>query len=297
MTKRDYYEVLGVNRDATPEALKKAFRKAAMKYHPDRNPNDKEAEAKFKEMAEAYEVLSDPQQRARYDQFGHEGLAGMSQHEFTGFQDIFTHFADIFGGSAFESFFGGHAGRRTGEHRRIQMALTFEEAAAGIEQTIEVTRSEYCSACNGSGAKPGAGPATCPYCRGIGEIQHRQGFFVMRQTCSNCRGAGQVIADPCARCRGTGREQRRVSVRLRVPPGVSDGQRLVLRGEGDPGDNGAPRGDLYCDIRLKPHPIFQRDGNDVLCEVPITFTQAVLGSEIEVPTLHGKATLKVPRGT
>jgi len=249
MSKRDYYEVLGVSRDASPEQLKKAFRKAALKCHPDRNPGDAEAEARFKEVAEAYDVLSDQRKRARYDQFGHAGLSGMSGHEFTGFDDIFRHFADIFGGAGFESVFGGGRPRaRTGAHRRIQIELSFEEASAGVEQSVEITRNESCSTCAGSGSKPGTRPVTCPYCGGRGEIQHRQGFFVMRQTCSNCRGSGQVISDPCPACRGSGREQRRVKVQLHVPPGVADGQRLIVRGEGDPGENNAPRGDLYCDI-------------------------------------------------
>ena len=297
MAKRDYYEVLGVDRKATPEQLKKAFRKAALKYHPDRNPDDKEAEAKFKEVAEAYDVLNDPQKRARYDQFGHEGLSGMGRHEFTGFEDIFTHFSDIFGGSIFEQFFGGATSRRGGSHRRIQVDLTFEEAASGVEQSIEITRNETCSDCKGTGAKSGTKPATCPYCHGHGEVQHRQGFFVMRQACANCRGTGQVITDPCGRCRGAGREQKRVTVPLRIPPGVAHGQRLVVRGEGDAGENGAPRGDLYCDIRLKPHSIFERNGDDIVCELPISFTQAALGAEIEVPTLTGKAMVRIPRGT
>ena len=296
MAKRDYYEVLGVERSATPEQLKKAFRKSALKHHPDRNPGNREAEATFKEVAEAYEILSEPQKRARYDQFGHEGLSGMAGHEFRGFDDIFSHFADIFSGMGSDGMFGG--GRRaSGADRRIQLDLSFEESAKGLEQTIEIARSEFCQACGGSGAKPGTQAATCPYCHGHGEIQHRQGFFVMRQTCSNCRGTGQVIPDPCPSCRGAGREQQRVKVQLRVPPGVGDGQRLVIRGEGDPGDNGAPRGDLFCDIRLKPHQIFERHGDDVICEVPISFTQAALGTAMDVPTLFGKADLKIPRGT
>jgi len=297
MAKRDYYEALGVDKDATPEQLKKAFRKAAMKYHPDRNPGNKEAETRFKEVAEAYEILSDAQKRSRYDQFGHEGLSGMGGAQFTGFDDIFSHFADIFSGGAFESFFGGRAARRTGAHRRVQIELSFEEAAGGVEQSIEITRNDICSDCRGTGAKPGTRPSTCPYCHGHGEVQHRQGFFVMRETCANCRGAGQVVTDPCARCHGTGREQRRVRIPLRIPVGVTDGQRIVVRGEGDAGENGVPRGDLYCDVRLKSHPIFERQGDDVICEVPIGFAQAALGAEIEVPTLYGKAKLRIPRGT
>jgi len=298
MAKRDYYEILGVDRNASADDLKKAFRRAALKYHPDRNPDNRKAEARFKEAAEAYEVLSDAQKRARYDQFGHEGLAGMGAHQFTGFQDIFSHFADIFGGGIFEQFFsGGAPDARVGANRRIQLHLSLEEAAAGLEQTIEITRNEYCDTCGGSGMKPGTSPAVCPYCHGHGQVEQRRSFFVMRQTCPNCRGAGRVISDPCSACRGCGREQKRVKVQLRIPPGVDDGERLVVRGEGDPGENGAQRGDLYCDIRLKPHPIFRREGNDVVCDLPISFTQAALGCEIEVPTLTSKAKVRIPRGT
>lgn len=301
MAKRDYYEVLGVDRKAAPEELKKAFRKAALKHHPDRNPGDKDAETKFKEAAEAYEVLSDPDQRARYDRFGHEGVSSASHAgpHFTGVDDILSHFADLFGGGGpFEDLFGGRQGAaRSGAHRRIQMELTLEEAARGVEQTIEISRNELCSECGGSGAKRGSGPTTCPYCHGYGEVEHRRGFFVMRQTCANCRGTGQVIRDPCPACRGAGRVPTRVKVPLRIPAGVAEGQRLVVRGEGDPGDNGTTRGDLYVDIRIKPHEIFSRENDDLVCEVPISFTQATLGAEIEVPTLEGKTKLRIPRGT
>ena len=299
MAKRDYYEILGVDRNVAPEELKKAFRQSALKYHPDRNPDNKEAEARFKEAAEAYEVLSDPQRRARYDQFGHEGLAGMRAHEFTGFQDIFSHFGDIFGGSFFDQLFGGGGMQHAGAHRRIELQLSLEETFEGLEQSIQISRDEYCDTCGGNGLKPGTSPTRCPYCHGHGELEQRRGFFVMRQACPNCRGTGQVISDPCPTCRATGRQQKRVTVQLRIPAGVADGQRLVLRGEGDPGENGAPRGDLYCDIRLKPHPIFERGGDDVLCELPISFTQAALGCQIEVPTLKGKgkAKVQIPRGT
>lgn len=297
MKKRDYYEVLGVGREATADELKKAFRKAALKYHPDRNQNNKESETKFKEAAEAYEVLSDPDQRARYDRFGHEGLAGGREPHFTGADDIMSHFADLFGGGMFGDMFGGRQGARAGANRRIQMEMTFEESARGIEQAVEISRHEFCDSCEGSGARKGSGPSTCPYCHGYGEIEHRRGFFVMRQTCSNCRGSGQIIQDPCPDCKGTGRTQKRVRVPLRIPAGVADGQRLIVRGEGDVGEKGAPRGDLYCDIKVKTHDIFVREGDDIICEVPISFTQAVLGTEIDVPTLEGKTTLRVPRGT
>jgi len=287
MAKRDYYDVLGVGRNATPDELKKAFRKAALKYHPDRNPGDKEAETRFKEVAEAYEVLSDPRQRARYDQFGHSG--------------IFSHFSDIFGSAFFDDLFGGgrtaRAARRPGAHRRIQVTLSLEEAARGHTQTIEITRNEFCDTCRGSGARPGTGPTNCPYCHGTGAVRQQRGFFVMQQTCPNCRGAGRVIADPCPTCSGSGHVQKRAAVQLRIPPGVADGQRLVLEDEGDAGDADAPRGNLYCDIRIKPHNIFERHGDDIVCEVPISFSQAALGAQIEVPTLDGKARVTIPRGT
>jgi len=297
MAKQDYYETLGAARDASAEDLKKAFRKAALKYHPDRNPGDKEAERRFKECAEAYEVLSDPERRARYDRYGPEGVSGTRQSHFTGTEDIFAHFADIFGNGFFQDLMGGRGGPRQGDHRRVQIELTFEEVLHGVEQTIEITRNEVCSECDGSGAKRGTGPATCPYCHGYGQVQQRRGMFVMRQTCPNCRGAGQVIQNPCAKCSGSGLETRPAKVTIRVPPGIADGQRLVARGEGDAGEHHAPRGDLYCEVRVKPHPIFTRDGDDVVCETPITYTQAALGAEIEVPTLEGKARLQIPRGT
>jgi molecular chaperone DnaJ len=297
MAEQDYYEILGVARNASPEDLKKAFRKAALKYHPDRNPGDKEAEAKFKLAAEAYEILSDPDQRARYDRFGRQGVTAHPGQQYTGVDDILSHFADLFGSAFFEEMFGGRREPRGGMHRRIQMELTFEEAARGVEQTIEVTRNELCGECGGTGAKRGTGPDTCPYCHGYGEVEHRRGFFVMRQTCANCRGAGQVVREPCPACRGNGRQPTRVKIQLRIPPGVADRERIAYRGEGDPGDDGRHRGDLYCDIRVKPHEIFSREGDDVVCEVPISFTQAALGADIEVPTLDGPQKLHIPHGT
>lgn len=300
MAKRDYYEILGVERDATPEALKKAFRKAALKHHPDRNNNDKEAEAKFKEAAEAYEILSDPDQRARYDRFGHEGLGGAAQGpHFTGVDDILSHFADLFGGGGVfdEMSRGRRPGMRQGANRGIAMQLTFEEAARGIQRTIEISRNEPCPECGGSGAKAGTSPVTCLYCHGYGEIEQRRGFFIMRQTCANCRGSGQVVRDPCQACKGAGSRMARVRVPLRIPAGVADGQRLVIRGEGDAAEPGAPRGDLYVEIRVKPHDIFTREGDDVVCEMPVSFAQAALGADIEVPTLEGPHTLHIPRGT
>ena len=299
MAKRDYYEVLGVDRSAAEDDLKKAFRKSAMKFHPDRNPDDKEAEARFKEAAEAYEVLSDSDKRSRYDQYGFEGVEGVGRsYRSSSFEDIFRHFGDIFGGSVFDDFFGGgRSRRRTGAHRRIQLESSLEEAATGVDKVVEIRRNEICGECQGTGAEPGTAPTTCPYCHGHGEIQQRQGFFIMRQTCPNCQGSGAIIRDRCRKCRGEGRIPRKAKISIRIPPGVDHGQRLVVRGEGDPGDNGAPRGDLYVDIAVKPHPIFQREGDHVLCEVPISFAQAALGSDLEIPTLYGRVKVNVPRGT
>jgi molecular chaperone DnaJ len=278
--------------------LKKAFRRLALKYHPDRNPGDKTAEEKFKKVAEAYQVLSDPEKRQRYDLYGPAGLEGVQVGGFAGSEDIFSRFADILGGGLFDDFFGAAQSRaRGGASRRIQMELSLEEVARGVERVVEISRQEYCDACRGSGAAAGTSPVTCSYCHGHGQVQHHQGFFTMRETCPNCRGRGRLIRQPCKPCKGTGRAPKKVRVSLRIPAGIEDGQSLVVRGEGDPGDDGAPRGDLYCDIRVKPHPLFERRGQDILCEVPLAFTQAALGAEIEVPTLGGRVMLKIPRGT
>ena len=298
MPKRDYYEVLGVDPSATPEDLKRAFRKAALKYHPDRNPDDHRAEARFKECAEAYEALSDPRKRSLYDRGGFEALAGQGRASYgSSFEDIFSRFGDIFSGGIFEEFFGGGTRRRGGAHRRLALRVTLEEVASGVEKTVEYARNDVCEACGGSGAAPGTAPAPCPYCHGHGEIQQRQGPFVMRQTCPNCRGTGRVVPNPCRDCRGGGLDERRVKLNIRVPAGILGGQRLVVRGEGDAGENGAPRGDLYVDISVKDHPIFHREGNHVICETPISFPQAALGADLEIPTLFGRARIKVPPGT
>jgi len=296
MAKRDYYEVLGVDRNATEEELKRAFRRLAFEYHPDRNPNNPEAEQKFKEAAEAYEVLRDPEKRRRYDLYGHAGLEGTPARQFSGFEDIFAAFGDIFDDAFFGSFFGGRRPRRAGGDRHVEVELTLEEVARGVEKVVEVNRLEYCTECRGSGAAAGTGPSACAYCHGMGFIQHRQGFFTVRATCPRCRGVGQVIANPCRACRGEGRRLARVKLTIQIPPGVDEGTR-ILEDEGDVGENGAPRGDLYCDIRIRPHEFFERHGDDVLCEVPISFAQAALGAEIEVPTLRGRAKLRIPRGT
>jgi molecular chaperone DnaJ len=301
--KPDYYKVLGVNRNANVEDIKRAYRKMALKWHPDRNPNSKEeAERRFKEAAEAYEVLSDPQKRARYDQFGHEGLAGVHMRGFSTFEDIFEAFGDIFGGGGgiFESFFGGRAGRRAarrGPSLRCEIMIDLREVASGTERTIELRRHEVCDACSGSGARRGSLPSTCAYCGGRGEVQQSQGFFVVRITCPRCQGKGSVITQPCPPCGGSGRIMKATQIKVPIPAGVENGMRLRIAGEGEVGENGAPRGDLFCDIYVAPHPIFERHGDDVLCELPISFSQAALGADVEVPTLAGRISLHVPSGT
>lgn len=300
MAERDYYEVLGVAKDSSPEDIKKAFRKAALKYHPDRNPGDKEAEAKFKEVAQAYEVLSDPERRARYDRFGHEGLSGVATRGYTSADEIFDAFADIFGeDSLFSSFFGRRSrsrGRR-GANLRAQITIEFEEAARGCEKTVDVRRSARCGTCGGTGAKAGTKPATCRGCGGRGVVVQAHGFFSIQTPCPHCRGAGQVIEDPCRDCRGSGHVQENRQVRVRIPAGIDDGTRLRVPGEGEPGSDPSLTGDLYCDIFVKPHPFFEREGKNVFCEIPITFSQAALGAEIEVPTLAGPMRMRLPPGT
>ncbi len=301
--KPDYYSVLGIERNASLEEIKKTYRKIALKWHPDRNPDKKEeAEARFKEAAEAYEVLSDPEKRARYDQYGHEGLAGMHMRGFSTFEDIFEAFGDIFGGEGgiFESLFGGRMGRRAvrrGPSLRCEMTINLGEVGTGAERTIEVRRHEICDRCKGSGAKQGSLPVTCNYCGGRGEVQQSQGFFVVRVTCPRCRGKGSMITQPCETCRGTGREVKPTQIKVRIPAGVESGTRMRVAGEGEVGENGAPRGDLFCDIYVTPHPIFERHGDDILCEVPISFSQAALGADVEVPTLAGRTLLTIPAGT
>ena len=302
-TKRDYYEVLSVARTADAEEIKRAYRRLAMKYHPDRNPGDSEAELRFKECAEAYEILSDPGKRQRYDQFGHQGVQG--QHDFSHMDvgDIFSMFEDIFGGA-----FGGMGGRAgAGGPRRAQrgfdletqVELTLTEVASGCEKTIEFEKQDLCRTCEGSGAKPGSSPVTCVQCGGQGRVA-QQGFggmFRMVTTCPNCRGRGQVVRDLCKSCGGTGRQLVKRSVTIKIPAGVHEGQAVRIAGEGEPGEPGAPPGDLHCYIAVKPHPIFSRHGNDVVCQVPITFTQAALGAVVEVPTLKGSDKLDIPAGT
>ena len=296
--KRDYYEVLGVSRSCGDEDLKKAYRKLALKYHPDRNPGDKEAEERFKEIGEAYQVLADPERRSRYDRFGH---AAFEHGGFGGF-DFGGGFEDIIG-DLFGDFFGtgrGRGGRtraRRGQDLQYQLEVTFEEAARGVEKTISIPRLTPCTTCNGSGAKPGTKPTTCQQCRGSGQIRFQQGFFSIAKTCGSCNGHGAVISDPCADCGGAGARRKKYTLSVRIPPGVDSGSRLKLRGEGETSGSGGQPGDLYVLIQVAEHPLFHRDGTDVVCDVPVSLTQAALGTEVDVPTLDGPRRLKVAAGT
>ncbi|MFQ5956448.1 MAG: molecular chaperone DnaJ [Candidatus Brocadiales bacterium] len=296
----DYYRILEVDRNASQEDIKKAYRKMALKYHPDRNPGDESAEQKFKKAAEAYEILGDLDKRKRYDTYGSEGIKGFETH-FTSFDDIFEHFSDIFGGGTiFEEFFGTRTrtAPRRGASLRVSIDIDLREVATGVEKTIGLNRREPCDTCSGTGIRPGTSPKTCSYCGGRGEVQQTQGFFVLRTTCGRCGGLGKIIEHPCQMCRGSGRVAKRHHINVQVPPGVEDGVRLRVTGQGEAGENGAPSGDLYCDIHVRPHPIFQRRGSDIICELPVSFAQAALGSEADVPTLRGTATtVKIPRGT
>jgi len=296
--KEDYYKILGVDRNTQPEEIKKSYRKLALKYHPDKNPGDKEAEDKFKEAAEAYEVLSDPEKRQIYDNYGHEGLRGTGFQGFTGFEDIFSSFGDIF-----EDIFGFTGGRRTrtvprsGADFRYDLKISFMDAAFGTTTEIEVEKYQGCSECGGTGAAPGSEPVVCPECNGRGQVTKATGFFSISTTCSNCGGAGTIIEKPCKVCRGSGKEKVRKSVQLRIPAGVETGSRLRLRGEGEEGEFGGPMGDLYVFIYVESHKFFVREGNDIICKVPISMTQAALGASIEVPTLNGNEKIKIPKGT
>jgi len=304
MSKRDYYEVLGVSRNASEAELKKAYRRAAQKYHPDRNPDNKEAEEKFKECKEAWEVLSDSQKRAAYDQFGHAGVdpsmgagGGFGGAGAAGFGDIFGDvFGDIFGGGRGR---GGAGGQRVyrGSDLRYNLELSLEDAVAGTEVKIRVPTLVSCSACGGSGAKKGSKPKTCTTCGGHGQVRMQQGFFSLQQTCPHCHGAGTVISDPCTTCHGKGRVEERKVLSVKVPAGVDTGDRIRLAGEGEAGANGGPPGDLYVQIQVKQHPIFEREDNNLFCEVPISFVTAALGGELEVPTLNGRVNLKIPSET
>ncbi len=299
MPKADYYEVLCVTRNASEAELKKAYRRMAMKYHPDRNPDDAEAEVRFKEVKEAYEVLSDPQKRAAYDQFGHAGVdpsqgSGGFGRGAGNFSDIFGDvFGDIFGG-------GGGGGRQhvyRGSDLQYNLELTLEEAVFGIEKVIDIPRMDTCDSCGGSGAAPGSSPVTCSTCNGVGQVRMQQGFFSVQQTCPTCKGTGQEIRDPCTKCHGEGRVRVTKKLEVKIPAGVDTGDRIRLSGEGEAGINGGPSGDLYVQVVVKEHKLFTRDGDDLYCEVPISFATATLGGELEVPTLDGRIKLKVPAET
>ncbi len=299
--KRDYYEVLGVSRGASEEEIKKSYRKLALNYHPDRNPGDKQAEEKFKEAAEAYAILSDKDKRAQYDQFGHS-LGGSGFQGFRGFEGQFEGFSDIFG-DLFEDFFGGSRGRssrrrgRRGADLEYRLDISFEDAAFGKEETIEFPRLEQCEHCRGSGAEPGSKKSTCQDCRGTGEIRMTQGFFAIRQTCPRCGGEGERIEKTCRDCRGNARVKKTRKLNVKIPAGIEHGSRLKLTGEGEAGESGGERGNLYVLIGIEPHPIFEREGRDVFCEAKISMVEAVLGTEVEAPTLDGKVKLKIPSGT
>ncbi len=297
-SKRDYYDVLGVNRSASESELKATYRKLALKFHPDRNPGDKEAEDQFKEAAEAYEVLRDPQKRAIYDQYGHAGLEGSGFSGFGGFEDIFSSFSDIF-----EDFFGfGSRGRartrvQRGADLRYDMQLDFMDAVFGTETEINVNKRELCPACEGSRCEPGTGPETCRQCGGAGQVSRNQGFFTVRTTCPVCRGEGQAVTHPCGGCGGEGQVIVSKKVSVKIPAGVDNGSRLRLTGEGEPGLYGGPSGDLYVFIYVESHEFFVRQDSDIICKIPISFIQAALGDKISVPTLNGNKKLQIPKGT
>ena len=302
---RDYYEILGVAKTSSVDEIKAAYRQAALKWHPDRNPEHKEEAAlRFRESTEAYSILSDAQKRQIYDTYGHAGLAGAgSQPDFNGtiFQDFHDIFGDFFG---FEDLFGAAGGRRGGRSRakrgsdlRYDMTLSFDEAAMGVSTKIRVPRMEYCEACNGTGAKKGTGVVNCQACGGRGQLVYQQGFFTVNRTCPACQGAGQIVKERCAECHGQGRMERERTIELRIPPGVDTGTRLRVQGEGEPGPNGGPAGDLYVVLEVKEHKFFERRGADLYCTVPLSMAQATLGTELQVPGLNGEEPLKVPEGT
>ncbi len=298
VTKRDFYEVLGVTREAPQDEIKKAYRQLALKFHPDRNPGDDEATRRFKEAAEAYEILCDPEKRKRYDRYGHAGLNGTAMHDFRSTDDIMSAFSDIFGGGLFGDLFGERRrGPRTGPDLLMKLEIQLVDAARGASRTIEVSRQEFCTECRGSGAKKGTSPTTCNYCGGRGQIVQARGFFQVATTCPACGGEGSRITDPCHQCRGAGRVPQAARLQVDVPPGVESGMWLQLRNQGELGDVGGQRGNLRIQIVVKKHPFFERRRNDLVCQVPISFAQAALGAVVEVPTLDGPEDLEVPRGT
>lgn len=298
-TKEDYYKILSVSREASSEDIKKAYRKAALNYHPDRAPDDPQAEKKFKEASEAYEVLTDPEKRRVYDTYGHEGLDRTGFQGFSNVDDVFSSFgdlfADMFGGGIFGEQFGGR--QHHGHNHKVTVTLDLREAARGIEKTVEVARYEPCQTCKGTGGKEGAGPVTCPYCRGQGRVVQSQGWIRVATTCPKCHGAGRVISEPCRACGGSGLSAAKRQITVKIPAGVETGQQMRLKGEGSYGENGAPPGDLFIEIEVKDHPLFVREGAFLVFHMPIAFTQAALGDEVEVPTIWGKATVRIAPGT
>lgn len=301
MTKKDYYEILGVAKTATDEEIKKNYRKVAMQCHPDKNPGDKQAEDRFKEAAEAYEVLSDKQKREIYDHYGHAGLSNTGFQGFSGFDDVFSNFGDIF-----EDVFGfgqtrgrgrGRSGARAGADLRYDLKISFLDAAFGITKTIDLEKLNTCSTCEGTGAAPGTSPSTCPTCHGRGQVVQSSGFFTISSTCPHCHGHGKFISKPCNVCRGTGKERKQKQVELKIPAGVETGSRLRLRGEGETGELGGQSGDLYVFLQVEEHDFFIREQDDIICRVPITFVQAALGATIDVPTLKETEKIKIPKGT
>jgi molecular chaperone DnaJ len=306
MTKRDYYEILGVSREATPDVIKKSYRQMALKYHPDRNPGDKISEEKFKEAAEAYSVLIDAEKRGVYDRFGHDGLRGEGFGGFSGFNSsIFADFEDILGNFfnfGFGNIFGTTRQRRTNRPRRgrdlaLELDLPLEDAVFGAKKEIKLTRNENCPECNGSRMKPGTNKSVCQHCQGRGQVRYQQGFFAISRTCPECQGVGEIIPYPCRNCRGTGKIKKKTTLTVKIPPGVDDGTKLRLDGEGEVGEMGAERGDLYVITHVKRHEFFEREGNNLHCEISIPFTKAALGSTIEIPTFDGSESLHIPEGT
>jgi molecular chaperone DnaJ len=295
---RDYYEVLGVEKNASPEDIKRAYKKLVAKYHPDRNPGNDEAVEKFKEASEAFDILGNDDMRARYDRFGHAGVQGAAgAHQFHDVQDIFDAFGDMFGdllGGGRRR--GGSRGRR-GEHLRTAVTIDLTEAAVGCKRELKIRRKKVCETCSGSGAKPGTTPATCDYCGGHGQVVQSQGFFRIQTTCPACQGQGKIIREKCPDCRGTKFTSIEVRLEVKIPAGVDNEMQMRVPGEGDPGEGGGPSGDLFVDIRVKSHPLFQRDGRHLLCEVPITYSQAALGTDLDIPLLTGKHKLTIPAGT
>ncbi|MDR3459369.1 MAG: molecular chaperone DnaJ [Verrucomicrobiae bacterium] len=306
MAQRDYYEILEVSREETADGIKKSYRRLAVKYHPDKNPGDKTAEEKFKELSHAYEILSDPQKRAAYDQYGHAAFDPRARARGAGagdFHDPFDIFREVFGGaggSIFENMFGGGgdpSAPQRGDDLRYDLEISLEEAALGCEKEISVTKLDKCDVCAGAGAEPGSKMRQCGTCGGRGQVLTSRGIFSIAQTCPHCKGAGRILERPCKKCSGSGKHQRASKIKLRIPAGVEGGSRLRSQGNGEAGFRGGPAGDLYVVLFVKHHEIFKRDGDDLICEVPVSFVQAALGSELEVPTLEGRATIKIPGGT